>query len=91
MQYIAYGSNMSREQMAYRCPEARLLDTGYISGARLEFYRHADGLDVAEIVRTYHKRIFDGHVRNIDEASRLVVLADGPSIPIDDLFSISLI
>ena len=32
-----------------------------------------------------------GHVRNIDEASRLVVLADGPSIPIDDLFSISLI
>lgn len=32
-----------------------------------------------------------GHVRNIDEASRLVVLADGPSIPIDNLFSISLI
>ncbi|MBR6362462.1 MAG: hypothetical protein VZQ27_05830 [Candidatus Cryptobacteroides sp.] len=32
-----------------------------------------------------------GHVRNIDEASRLVVLADGPSIPIDDLFSIFLI
>ena len=41
MQYIAYGSNMSREQMAYRCPEARLLGTGYISGARLEFYLHA--------------------------------------------------
>ena len=32
-----------------------------------------------------------GHVRNIDEASRLVVLADGPSISIDDLFSIFLI
>ena len=32
-----------------------------------------------------------GHVRNIDEASRLVVLADGPSITIDDLFSIFLI
>ena len=32
-----------------------------------------------------------GHIRNIDEASRLVVLADGPSIPIDDLFSIFLI
>lgn len=32
-----------------------------------------------------------GHVRNIDEASRLVVLADGPSIHIDDLFSIFLI
>ena len=41
MKYIAYGSNMSREQMAYRCPDARLLGTGYISGARLEFYLHA--------------------------------------------------
>ena len=29
-------------------------------------YTHADGLDVAEVVRTYHKRIFDGHVRNIN-------------------------
>ncbi|MCR5566361.1 MAG: gamma-glutamylcyclotransferase [Clostridiales bacterium] len=41
MKYIAYGSNMSREQMAYRCPDARLLGTGYICGARLEFYLHA--------------------------------------------------
>ena len=29
-------------------------------------YTHADGLDVAEVVRTYHKRIFDGHIRNIN-------------------------
>lgn len=29
-------------------------------------YTHADGFDVADIVRTYGKRIFDGHVRNID-------------------------
>ena len=29
-------------------------------------YTHADGLDVPEIVRTYHKRIFDGHIRNIN-------------------------
>ena len=28
-------------------------------------YTYADGLDPAEIIRTYHKRIFDGHVRNI--------------------------
>ena len=41
MKYIAYGSNMVQEQMAYRCPEARLIGTGYISGARLEFYLHA--------------------------------------------------
>ena len=41
MKYIAYGSNMVEEQMAVRCPEARLIGTGYISGARLEFYLHA--------------------------------------------------
>ena len=41
MKYIAYGSNMVEEQMARRCPEARLIGTGYISGARLEFYLHA--------------------------------------------------
>ena len=41
MKYIAYGSNMVREQMAVRCPDARLIGTGYISGARLEFYLHA--------------------------------------------------
>ena len=28
-------------------------------------YTHADGFDPAEIIRTYRKRIFDGHIRNI--------------------------
>lgn len=41
MKYITYGSNMVQEQMAYRCPDAKLIGTGYISGARLEFYLHA--------------------------------------------------
>ncbi len=41
MKYIAYGSNMVKDQMAFRCPEARLIGTGYIRGARLEFYLHA--------------------------------------------------
>ena len=41
MKYIAYGSNMVEEQMAVRCPEAKLIGTGYITGARLEFYLHA--------------------------------------------------
>ena len=41
MKYIAYGSNMSMEQMKYRCPDAKLLGTGRIAGARLEFYTHA--------------------------------------------------
>ncbi len=41
MKYIAYGSNMVRRQMAFRCPHARLIGTGYIGSARLEFYLHA--------------------------------------------------
>ena len=41
MVYIAYGSNMSKEQMAYRCPDAKLIGTGHIDRARLEFYLHA--------------------------------------------------
>lgn len=41
MKYIAYGSNMVQEQMAYRCPDAKLIGTGYIAGARLEFCLHA--------------------------------------------------
>lgn len=41
MKYIAYGSNMSIEQMKYRCPNARLIGTGYLPKYRLEFYLHA--------------------------------------------------
>ncbi len=40
MKYIAYGSNMNYEQMARRCPGSKLIGTGYLTGARLEFYLH---------------------------------------------------
>ena len=41
MKYIAYGSNMVEEQMAYRCPNAKLIGMGYLHNHRLEFYLHA--------------------------------------------------
>lgn len=41
MKYIAYGSNMVQSQMAFRCPNAKLIGTGYIHKSRLEFYLHA--------------------------------------------------
>ena len=41
MKYIAYGSNMVQEQMADRCPHARLIGMGYLPKHRLEFYLHA--------------------------------------------------
>ena len=41
MKYIAYGSNMVEEQMAHRCPNAKLIGTGQLPNHRLEFYLHA--------------------------------------------------
>lgn len=41
MKYIAYGSNMVAEQMVFRCPNARLIGTGYLPNHQLEFFLHA--------------------------------------------------
>ena len=41
MKYIAYGSNMSIEQMAFRCPTASVVGVGYLEDYKLEFYLHA--------------------------------------------------
>ena len=35
--YIAYGSNMSEEQMQFRCPDSKLIGTGKIKNFRLMF------------------------------------------------------
>lgn len=37
--YLAYGSNMNIEQMAYRCPKAKLLGTAVLENYRLMFRR----------------------------------------------------
>ncbi len=46
--YIAYGSNMNVEQMAYRCPTAKVKGVGKIEGWKLTF-RGSDGGAVATI------------------------------------------
>lgn len=35
--YIAYGSNINLEQMAYRCPHSKVVGTSEIKGFELEF------------------------------------------------------
>ena len=40
--YIAYGSNLSVEQMAARCPEARIVGKAVLKDWRLCFKVHAD-------------------------------------------------
>ena len=39
--YIAYGSNLSIEQMAFRCPTAKVVGTAMIEGYALIFKTHA--------------------------------------------------
>ena len=40
--YVAYGSNLSVEQMAIRCPDAKMIGTGKIRDYKLVFRFHAD-------------------------------------------------
>ena len=40
--YIAYGSNLSVEQMAHRCPGATIYGTGVVHDYKLEFRTHAN-------------------------------------------------
>ena len=35
--YIAYGSNINLEQMAFRCPNSKIVGTRMIPGYELEF------------------------------------------------------
>ena len=41
--YIAYGSNMDKVQMAFRCPDAKLIGTGMIPGYQLLFKGSGSG------------------------------------------------
>ena len=42
MLYVAYGSNMNLEQMAYRCPNSYVVCNGELHGWKLVFNVHAD-------------------------------------------------
>ena len=41
--YIAYGSNLNKEQMARRCPTAKLVGTGVVEGYELKFKGRPNG------------------------------------------------
>ena len=41
--YLAYGSNLNREQMEYRCPNARPVGTAQLEGWRLVFRGSGSG------------------------------------------------
>lgn len=41
--YVAYGSNLNKEQMKYRCPSARFVGTSMITGYELQFKGYPHG------------------------------------------------
>lgn len=65
--YIAYGSNMSVEQMSHRCPDAELVGTAILEGWRLIFkgcatIEEKEGYGVPVLVW----RISESDERNLD-------------------------
>lgn len=42
MLYIAYGSNLNKEQMSFRCPTAKVVGKGMVNNYSLVFNTHAD-------------------------------------------------
>ena len=41
--YVAYGSNLNKEQMKYRCPDSRVYATGEIKNYELQFKGNPNG------------------------------------------------
>ena len=93
MKYVAYGSNMNLEQMAIRCPGAKLIGTGLLRGYQLEFNRHAtivptNNPDAAvpvavwEITAQHEDRLdsYEGFPRYYRKLSCMVDLAEGEQI-----------
>lgn len=93
MKYFAYGSNMVEEQMAYRCPNARLIGMGQLPNHRLEFYLHATversrahgasvPVAVWEIDEEDEKNLdhYEGFPKYYTKHKRKVVMDDGSQI-----------
>ena len=48
--YVAYGSNLHRGQMRYRCPDATVYGTGVVKNYSLTFWGNSRGYGVATIL-----------------------------------------
>lgn len=48
--YVAYGSNLHLEQMAYRCPDAKVFGTGVLKNYSLTFWGNTRGNGVATVL-----------------------------------------
>ena len=48
--YVAYGSNLHLEQMAYRCPDAKVFGIGVLKNYSLTFWGNTRGNGVATVL-----------------------------------------
>lgn len=63
--YIAYGSNLSERQMAYRCPTAKVVGTSILKDWRLLF----DGPASIERYEGYNVPVLIWEIQPLDEKS----------------------
>ena len=72
MLYVAYGSNMNLGQMAYRCPNSKVVCNGELHGWKLVFNVHAD------VIKGKKKDVVPVVVWNIaDEDWRMLDMYEG--------------
>ena len=90
--YIAYGSNLSREQMAFRTPDAKIVGTAILYGWQLLFRLHATIREnrekntpvlVWEISKEDEKRLdrYEGYPQIYRRYTVDVILDDGTELP----------
>ena len=92
MLYVAYGSNMNLEQMAYRCPKSTVVGNGKIKGWKLVFNVHADIIkgkksdEVPVVVWDIHKDdwkkldVYEGYPTYYIRENINVKMDDGKSV-----------
>ena len=74
--YFAYGSNMNLNQMAFRCPDAEVVESVRLEGYRLAFRTNGGGNGVATILPEEGSYV-DGVLWRISERAEQVTNQDG--------------
>ena len=64
MLYVSYGSNMNLTQMAYRCPNSKVIENGKLIGFKLVFNIHADIIETGDTNDEVPVVIWDIHSKD---------------------------
>ena len=68
--YLAYGSNLNRQQMAHRCPTAKVVGTTFLEGYKLTFRGpHASAVATVEPSENDKVPVMIWEIQDRDEAA----------------------